>query len=284
MKYAFITGYRDQYSIRLMCKALRVSSSGYYAWRKRVPSRRELRHQRLSVEIKASFKASYQTYGAVRIADDLRDTGEVIGKNTVARIMRKYNLVPKTKRRFRRAHDAKNRTGIKNILNRNFEVEKANLCWVSDITFIPTRTGPLHLCVIIDLYSRAIIGWSMSARQTSDLVVAALQMAIRHRKPKGSVLVHSDQGAQYASDQYRELLNKHGMIQSMSRKGNCWDNAVAESFFHTLKTERTSDEKYLNHNQARQSIFDYIEIFYNRIRKHSSLNYQAPLVYEGTVS
>ena len=239
-----------------------------------------MRHQKLAVEIKASFKASYETYGAIRIAHDLRDNGEVIGKNTVARIMRKHSLMPKTKRRFRRAYDAKHRTGVENVLNRAFAVKQANSYWVSDITFIPTRTGHLHLCVIIDLYSRAIIGWSMSDRQKSDLVIDALQMAIRHRKPKRSVLVHSDQGVQYTSDQYRELLHKHGMIQSMSRKGNCWDNAVAESFFHTLKTERTADEKYLNHNQARASIFDYIELFYNRRRKHSSLNYQAPLTYE----
>ena len=263
-----------------MCKVLQVSASGYYAWRKRRPSKRALRHQRLAVGIKASFEASYQTYGAMRIAYDLRDTGEIIGKNTVARLMRTQGLMPKTKRRFRRAYDAKHRTGVKNVLDRAFTVKQANSCWVSDITFIPTRTGHLHLCVIIDLYSRAIIGWSMSDRQKSELVVDALQMAIRHRKPQHPVLVHSDQGVQYASDQYRALLRKHGMIQSMSRKGNCWDNAVAESFFHTLKTERTSDEKYLNINQARSSVFDYIELFYNRRRRHSSLNYQAPLTYE----
>ena len=267
-----------------MGKVLQVSASGYYAWRKRKPSQRALRHQRLCVAIKTSFKASYETYGAIRIAHDLREQNEVIGKNTVARLMRKEGLMPKTKRRFRRAYDAKHRIGVKNILNRGFTVKQANSHWVSDITFIPTRSGHLHLCVMIDLYSRAIIGWSMSARQKSDLVVDALHMAIRHRKPKQPVLVHSDQGVQYTSDRYRELLNKHGMIQSMSRKGNCWDNAVAESFFHTLKTERTADEKYLNHNQARASIFDYIELFYNRRRKHSSLNYQAPLNYELNVS
>ena len=263
-----------------MCRVLQVSVSGYYAWRKRKPSKRTLRHQRLSVEIKASFKASYETYGAIRVAHDLRANGEVIGKNTVAHIMRKHGLIPKTKRRFRLAYNAKNRVGIGNVLNREFSVKQANRSWVSDITFIPTRRGHLHLCVIIDLYSRAIIGWSMSERQKSDLVVDALQMAIRHRKPKHPVLIHSDQGVQYTSEQYRELLNKYGMIQSMSRKGNCWDNAVAESFFHTLKTERTSDEKYLNQNQARASIFDYIELFYNRRRRHSSLNYLAPLTYE----
>jgi len=188
--------------------------------------------------------------------------------------------MPKTKRRFRRAYDAKHRSGVKNVLNREFTAKKMNTSWVSDITFIPTRTGHLHLCVIIDLYSRAIIGWSMSSRQKTDLVVNALQMAVRHRRPKQSVLVHSDQGVQYASEAYRNLLTKYGMIQSMSRKGNCWDNAVAESFFHTLKTERTANETYLNHTQARVSIFDYIEVFYNRKRRHSSLNYQAPLAYE----
>jgi putative transposase len=263
-----------------MCRVLQVSASGYYAWRTRCPSERSIRHQRLAHEIRASFDASYQTYGALRIAYDLRENGEVISKNTVASIMRKHGLMAKTKRRFRHAYDAKHRSGIKNVLNRDFAVEKINTSWVSDITFIPTRTGYLHLCVVLDLYSRAIVGWSMSDRQKSELVVCALQMAIQHRRPEQPVLVHSDQGVQYGSDQYRAVLKKNGMIQSMSRKGNCWDNAVAESFFHTLKTERTSDEKYLNHRQAKASIFDYIELFYNRRRRHSSLNYQAPLTYE----
>ncbi|MBT8041581.1 MAG: IS3 family transposase [Pontiella sp.] len=280
MKYAFVEAHRNQFHVRRMCIALRVSSSGYYAWRERELSEREVRHRRLIGEIRLSFKASHETYGAIRVTEDLRDLGESIGKNTVAYLMRREGLVPKTTRRFRRAHDAKHRSGIGNVLNRQFSVNRANSCWVSDITFIPTRAGHLHLCVVMDLHSRAVIGWSMSARQKSELVVDALHMAIRHRKPKGPVLVHSDQGIQYASERYRELLDRHGMVQSMSRKGNCWDNAVAESFFHSLKTERTADEKYLNHRQARSSIFDYIELFYNRRRKHSSLNYQAPLAYE----
>ena len=272
--------HRHLFSIRRMCTALQVSASGYYAWRTRKPSQRKIRHQRLLVEIKASFKASYETYGALRVTHDLREHGEIIGKNTVARMMRKYGLMAKMKRRFRRAHDAKHRTAVENILNQEFTVYQANVCWVTDITFIPTRMGHLHLCVIMDLYSRAIVGWSMSARQKSDLVVDALEMAVRHRKPAQPVLIHSDQGVQYTSELYRERLKRYGMVQSMSRKGHCWDNAVAESFFHSLKTERTSDEKYLNHNQARASVFDYIELFYNRRRKHSSLNYQAPLTYE----
>ena len=263
-----------------MCRALKVSASGYYAWRERAPSQRELRHRRLAGEIKASFKASHETYGAIRVAHDLRESGEVIGKNTVAHIMRREGLVPKTTRRFRRAYKAKHRLGIGNLLDRRFSTDKANSRWITDITFIPTRTGHLHLCVFMDLHSRAVIGWSMSGRQKSNLVVDALHMAIRHRQPKGPVLVHSDQGVQYTSERYRELLSKHGMVQSMSRKGNCWDNAVAESFFQTLKTERTADEKYLNHDQARASVFEYIEMFYNRRRRHSSLNYQAPLNYE----
>lgn len=263
-----------------MCKVLQVSTSGYYAWCRRNPSQRALRHQLLIQSIHASFKASYETYGAIRIGHDLREQGEVIGKNTVAYLMRKEGLMPKTKRRFKRAYNAKNRVGVKNVLNRSFSVHQPNTCWVSDITFIPTRVGHLHLCVILDLYSRAIVGWSMSSRQKSELVVDALQMALRHRKPKHPVLIHSDQGVQYASEAYRNVLTKHGMIQSMSRKGNCWDNAVAESFFHTLKTERTANEIYLNHTQARVSIFDYIEVFYNRKRRHSSLNYQAPFTYE----
>jgi putative transposase len=265
-----------------MCKVFRVSASGYYAWHRRTPSQRTRRHHQLVVAIRASFIASHETYGAIRIAYDLRAQGDVIGKNTVAALMRKDGLMPKTKRRFKRAYNAKNRLGVKNVLDRSFSVQQPNTCWVSDITFIPTRVGYLHLCVILDLYSRAIVGWSMSSRQKSDLVVDALQMAIRHRAPREPVLVHSDQGVQYGSEAYRNLLKKHGMVQSMSRKGNCWDNAVAESFFHTLKTERTAAERYLNHTQARVSIFDYIEVFYNRKRRHSSLNYQAPFTYELT--
>jgi transposase InsO family protein len=263
-----------------MCKVLRVSSSGFYAWRNRKPSKRSIRHQKLTVEIKASFEASRQTYGAIRICHDLRATGECIGKNTIARLMRKTGLVPKTVHRFRRAYNSKNTKAAPNLLNRKFSVAQANQYWVSDITFIPTKKGFLSLSVFIDLYSRAVVGWSMSNRMKSDLIVDALEMAISKRNPKQPVLVHSDQGVQYSSEQYKQILKKKGMIQSMSRKGNCWDNAVAESFFHSLKTERTSDENYPDHDQAKVSVFDYIECFYNRKRRHSSLNYQAPLQYE----
>ena len=165
-------------------------------------------------------------------------------------------------------------------MSREFDASEANRKWVSDITAIPTREGWLYLCVFMDLHSRAVVGWSMSGRMKGELVSDALEMAIERRRPRPGVLVHSDQGTQYTSDVYRRTLRKHGMLSSMSRKGNCWDNAVAESFFHTLKTERTHHEKYRNRTHARLSVFEYIEVFYNRRRRHSSLNYQAPLVYE----
>ena len=197
-----------------------------------------------------------------------------------ATLMRKAGRVPRPLRRFRVTTDSRNTIASPNLLKREFSVSEANQKWVSAITAIPTREGWLYLCVFMDLYSRAIIGWSMSERMKGELVAEALKMAIERRRPEQSVLVHSDQGSQYTSDDDQRLLRKHGLICSMSRKGNCWDNAAAESFFHSLKTERTHHEKYRNRTHARLRVFEYIEVFYNRSRRHSSLNYLAPLVYE----
>ena len=280
MKYAFIEKHRRHYAVRRMCSVLQVSTSGYYDWRKRPESARSLRHRHLTVKIRKSFKESHETYGAVRVCHDLRDDDEVVGKNTVALLMHKAGLVPRPLRRFRVTTDSRNTMASPNLLNREFDVSKANQRWISDITAIPTREGWLYLCIFMDLYSRAVVGWSMSGRMKGELVSEALKMAIERRRPGPSVLVHSDQGSQYTSDDYQRTLKKHGMVSSMSRKGNCWDNAVAESFFHSLKTERTHHEKYRNRTHARLRVFEYIEVFYNRSRRHSSLNYMAPLVYE----
>ena len=284
MKYAFIENHRKQYAVRRMCSLLRVSPSGYYDWRKRPESVRSLRHKYLTMKIQKSFQESHETYGAVRVCHDLRDEDERVGKNTVALLMRKAGLVPRPLRRFRVTTDSRNTIASPNLLNRGFNVSKANRSWVSDITAIPTREGWLYLCVFMDLYSRAIVGWSMSGRMKGSLVTEALKMAVERRRPDHSVLVHSDQGAQYTSGEYQRTLKKHGMISSMSRRGNCWDNAVAESFFHSLKTERTHHEKYRNRTHARLRVFEYIEVFYNRSRRHSSLNYMAPFVYEEKVN
>jgi putative transposase len=280
VKYAFIEKHRRHYAVRRMCSVLQVSTSGYYDWRKRPESARSLRHRHLTVKIRKSFKESHETYGAVRVCHDLQDDDEVVGKNTVALLMHKAGLVPRPLRRFRVTTDSRNTIASPNLLNREFDVSKANQRWISDITAIPTREGWLYLCIFMDLYSRAVVGWSMSGRMKGELVTEALEMAIERRRPGQSVLVHSDQGSQYTSDDYQRTLKKHGMVCSMSRKGNCWDNAVAESFFHSLKTERTHHEKYRNRTHARLRVFEYIEVFYNRSRRHSSLNYKAPLVYE----
>lgn len=238
------------------------------------------RHEYLTKRIKESFEASRQTYGAVRVGHDLREDGERVGKNTVALLMRKASLIPRPVRRFRVTTNSRHTKASPNVLDRNFSVSEPNRSWVTDITFIPTREGWLYLCAVVDLYSRAVVGWSMSARMKSELVSGAMQMAIRSRQPQAGLIVHSDQGSQYGSDEYQRMLKKNEMVCSMSRRGNCWDNAVAESFFHSLKTECTHHEKYTNRSQARMQIFEYIELFYNRQRRHSTLNYKAPLVYE----
>jgi transposase InsO family protein len=263
-----------------MCSALKVSPGGYYAWRTRPESDRSIRHRHLSEQIRESFEASRQTYGAVRVWHDLREDGERVGKNTVALLMRRASLMPRPVRKFRVTTDSRHTTAASNALDRNFSASEPNRSWVTDITFIPTREGWLYLCAVVDLYSRAVVGWSMSSRMKSELVSGAMQMAIQMRRPSAGLLVHSDQGSQYGSDEYQRLLKTHEMVCSMSRRGNCWDNAVAESFFHSLKTECTHHENYTSRAMARQGIFEYIELFYNRRRRHSTLNYKAPLMYE----
>jgi len=263
-----------------MCRVLHVSSSGYYAWRKRPESPRAIRHRQLTEKVRGFFNDSDKTYGAVRIRHDLLEVGECVGKNTIALLMRNDGLIPKPIRKFRVTTDSRKTIAFPNLLEQKFDVKTPNTCWTSDITAIPTREGWLYLCIILDLYSRAVVGWSMSDRMKGELVTDSLSMAILGRRPAGPVLVHSDQGSQYTSDSYKQMLKDHEMIGSMSRKGCCWDNAVSESFFHTLKTERTHHENYATRTQAKLSLFDYIELFYNRRRRHSSLGYLAPMVYE----
>ena len=263
-----------------LCSALKVSRSGYYAWKRRPESARAIRHRELTVKIRGYFAASDETYGAKRIRFDLRDEGEHVGKNTVALLMRKAGLVPRTIRRFRATTWSRKTIASPNVLEQNFAADGPDEKWVSDITAIPTREGWLYLCMFLDLYSRAVVGWSMSSRSKGTLVTDALNMAILRRQPRSQVLVHSDQGSQYTSDEYQRILKNHGIISSMSRKGCCWDNAVAERFFQSLKTERTHHNNYRTRTQAKASVFEYIETFYNTRRRHSGLEYQAPLVYE----
>jgi transposase InsO family protein len=280
MKYAAIQQHCGQYPVQMMCRALNVSRSGYYDWRRRPESARAQRHRKLTEKIRYFHQASRETYGSPRICEDLLDSGEQVGENTVALLMQRGGIVPKTVRKFRVTTDSRKTVPAPNLLEQQFTTTRPNECWVSDITFIPTREGWLYLAVIIDLYSRAVVGWAMHRRMKTDLVLDALAMALMSRNICSPLLSHSDQGSQYAAADYRAMLAAHGIECSMSRKGCCWDNAVAESFFHTLKTELVHHEDYRSRGEAKASIFEYIEVFYNRQRRHSHIGQVAPLVFE----
>jgi putative transposase len=275
-----IRRHSGEHSILMMCRALRVSPSGYYDWLRRPESARAQRHRLLTEQIRAFHQASHQTYGAPRIRKDLQEAGERVGENTVALLMQRAGIVPKTVRKFRVTTNARKTTAAPNHLQRHFTSPRPNERWVSDITLIRSREGWVYLAVILDLYSRAVIGWSMQPRMSATLVTDALKMALMRRKVQSPLLLHSDQGSQYTAVDYRRMLRQHGIQCSMSRKGNCWDNAVAESFFHTLKTELVHHEDYRSRKQAAASIFEYIEVFYNRQRRHSHLGQIPPLVFE----
>lgn len=264
-----------------MCRVLEVSKSGYYDWIDRPESLRAKRHRDLTIKIRQAHIESRKIYGAPRIHGDLTEQGERVGKNTVARLMRRVNIQSKVHKRFVVTTDSRQtKKPAENILGRAFTSDKANRKWLSDVTFVPTRKGWLYLSAIMDLYSRKIVGWSMGEKNNVELVSASLKMAHAQREETAGVLLHSDQGAQYASTSYQQLLSDFGIICSMSRKGNCWDNAPMESFFHSLKTEWVGFEDYKTRSEARASLFDYIELFYNRKRRHSALNYRSPMAFE----
>jgi len=264
-----------------MCSVLGVSTSGYYGWRDRPESNRARQSGRLVKLIKHHHKSSRCTYGSPRIHRDLVESGEKVGLNRVARLMSVHNIQSKMARKFIITTDSKNtRSPAPDLLKQNFNVPTPDKAWVSDTTFIETRKGWLYLAVVLDLYSRLIIGWAMSDKNTTNLVRDALTMAVWRRGRVKSVIVHSDQGSTYASSSYQEQLGDNDLICSMSRKGECLDNAVAESFFGTLKTELVDHEDYKTHAEAKQSLFEYIEVFYNRKRRHSYLAYMSPMEYE----
>lgn len=264
-----------------MCRVLEVSRSGYYDWLDRPESLRAKRHRELTVKIRQAHIESRKTYGSPRIHRDLTDQGDRVGRNTIACLMKRADIQSKVHKRFVITTDSrKTKKPAGNILNRIFASEQPNRKWLSDVSFIPTRRGWLYLSAIMDLYSRKIVGWSMGERNSTELVEDALKMAVVHRGDIRGVILHSDQGAQYASTSYQKLLSDSGVICSMSRKGNCWDNAPMESFFHTLKTELTYFEDYKTRTEAKASLFDYIELFYNRKRRHSALEYRSPVAFE----
>jgi transposase InsO family protein len=279
MKYQFIETHRASHSVRQLCQMLQVSTSGYYAACGRPPSLRTQRQAALTARIRAIHVASRATYGAPRTHAELLAQGDAPCKNTVARLMRRARIVPKTVRRFKVTTDSRGTQASPNLLGRVFRARRINQRWLTDITFIPTRGGWLYLAAVLDLYSRAIVGWAMAQRMDRYLVMDALTMSINRRGAAPEIL-HSDRGTLYATGDYRALMARHGIRQSMSRKGDCWDNAPMESFFHTLKTELVMHCDYLTRDQARASLFEFMEVFYNRQRRHSSLNYLSPLDFE----
>jgi putative transposase len=281
MKYDFIEANRHHYGVKLLCQALHVSRSGFYAAKHRLPSARWQRQTMLTTQISAIHSASRDTYGAPRIHAELAARGVACSHNTVAKLMRQAAIMPRCIRRFRITTDSRKTKASPNLVSRNFHARGPNDCWLSDITYIPTREGWLYLAVILDMYSRAIVGWAMSRALGTKLAMDALEMALRHRG-RGPAILHSDQGSTYATSDYREVLSRHHIRQSMSQRGNCWDNAPTESFFHTLKTELVMHHDYRTRDLARASVFDYLEVFYNRQRRHSSLEYEAPLAFEAS--
>ena len=275
MKYQFIEAQRIHYPVRRLCRVLGVAASGYYAACAREPSARARRQAQLSARIQAIHTQSRATYGSPRIHAELIARGERCCRNTVAKLMRRAGIVPKTVRRFRVTTDSRHTLAAPNLLGRVFSAAQPNNCWLTDVTFVPTRQGWLYLAVILDLYSRSVVGWSMGQRLDRALAIDALTMALDRRGAAPTIL-HSDRGSIYCVADYRALLARHGIRQSMSRKADCWDNAPMESFFNSMKNERTHGERYATRDEARQDTFEYIEAFYNRSRRHSALGYVSP--------
>lgn len=281
MKYKFVVRHRDKYAVSRMCAMLGISRSSYYAWRKRKPSQREHYMQILLGRIREIHKLSRKTYGSPRVHAELKRQGIACNQKTVARLMRLDGIQGQRKRRRVTTTDSNHCFPIAaNLLNRDFHADQPNQKWVADITFIPTAEGWLYLAGVLDLFSRKVVGWEMSNRIDADLVERALRMALYQRQPGRGLIHHSDRGSQYASHQIRNLLAANQIQVSMSGKGNCYDNAVMESFFGTLKNEWVHHQRYQSRYQARLDIFKYIEGFYNTVRLHSTLGYMSPNEFE----
>jgi putative transposase len=281
MKYRAMKDNAGRFAVSLMCSALEVSASGYYAWLDRPQSARAQANRRLLDQIRDVHRRSRHTYGSPRITHELRAEGHCVGENRIAGLMRAAQIRAKSARRWRATTQSSHRLPVaENTLNRRFSVSQPNRVWAGDISYVWTAEGWLYLAVVLDLYSRTVIGWAMGERLTAELATQALTMALWRRKPADGLLHHSDRGIQYAAGDYQRLLADHGIACSMSRKGNCWDNAVVESFFHTLKVELVHHRRYLTRGEARQNIFEWIEVFYNRQRRHSTLGYRSPAEFE----
>ena len=281
MRYAFIEAHRAEFSIRAMCRMLRVHFSGFYAWLKNRLSHRAQEDIRQTELIRQAWSDSGKVYGYRKLTDDLRDQGERISENRVARLASLAGIAAQVgyKRRPGR-YDSKPAIVAENRLEQQFKVAALDQVWVTDITYIKTHEGWLYLCVVIDLFSRRVVGWCTQSRMTTDLALQALLMAVWRRKPNGKVTVHSDQGSQFTSREWQTFLRQHNLEPSMSRRGNCHDNAVAESFFQLLKRERIRRRTYPTRDAARQDVFEYIELFYNPKRKHTNNGMLSPVDFE----
>lgn len=278
MKYAFVRAHHREFSIKRMCRVLEISRSGYYDWDGRKESGRSGRDRVLLTEIRKIHQDSKEAYGAIKIWRALKGAGVGCGKHRVARLRRQAAIEARRKRKFRVAYQARhNAPPAPNLVKWPFHADHPEQIWMADVTFIPTRQGWLYLAVLIDLFSRLIVGWAMKDRPNQELVNEALLMAVEQRAPEPGLIHHSDQGILYAGGSYLELLKRYGMIRSMSGKGNCYDNAVVESFFSSLKNEIIHHRDFQTRDQARTEIFEYIELFYNRKRIHQSLNYETPI-------
>jgi transposase InsO family protein len=278
MRFCCIEDHRDTWPVRVLCDALEVSASGYYAWRRRPGSARAAASRALLADIRRVHEQHRGRYGAPRIHATLRAEGASVSRGRIERLMRRHGIRAANSRRFRVITTDSNHAlpVADNLLGQTFLATRPNQIWLADISYIPTDEGWLYLAVVLDLFSRKVVGWAMRDHLRQELTIAALTMAIQRQRPTPGLIHHSDRGSQYAAGDYRELLKTNGLVPSMSRKGNCWDNAPMESWFHTLKTELVHHAHYVTREAARRDLFAYIEGYYNRQRRHSALGYRTP--------
>jgi len=278
MRFRLIEDQRDVWPVRVMCDALSVSPSGFYAWRSRPESPRKIANRELLVDIRRVHAQHRERYGSPRIHAELCTEGRAVSRKRVARLMRQHGIRARAPRRYRVCTtDSKHSLPVaENLLDQNFVADRPDQVWLADITYIPTAEGWLYLAVILDLFTRKVVGWAMRDHMRAELTIAALTMAIQRRRPAAGLIHHSDRGSQYAAGDYRNILQAAATVQSMSRKGNCWDNAPMESFFGTLKTELVHQGQYPDRDAARRDLFAYIEGYYNRQRRHSAIGYITP--------
>jgi putative transposase len=278
MRYRFVAAERAAFPVRTLCRVVGVAASGFYAWLRRGPGRRRGDDRRMGERIGAIFEASRRTYGSPRVHAELRAEGVRVGRKRVARLMRESGLTPaRRRRRVPRTTDSRHDHPVApNLLDRKFAAERPDAVWLADISYIPTGEGWLYLAAIKDMATREVVGWSMADHLRAELACDALRMALRRRQPPAGLMHHSDRGVQYACKDYRAILARHGLVQSMSRKGDCWDNAPMESLFGSLKTELVHRTTFPTREVAKRAVFEYLEIFYNRRRRHSGLGFLTP--------